>query len=147
MGIADRRRAKTLEATTPLLRPGEQVRAMLPFAQTGPVPWFFAITYLILFFIKYYAIVATDQRVLFLKRGKLAGKVHSTIVEEHPLGQVTVAEWKANPVWSRLMLARPDGVMKLNVHRVHRSDAEEFIAALTPSPQSESGSWTPPSGV
>ena len=51
MTITERRRAKVEEFVGPQLEPGEQIDAPLSFAQTGPSPWFAALTYFIFFMI------------------------------------------------------------------------------------------------
>lgn len=137
MGIAGKRRQKTLEFVAPSLEAGEHVQVVLPHGQTGPTPWFFLLTYLTLFWIRYVAIVVTDRRVLFVKRGTLSGRLQG-VEATFDRGAVGVGEWRPGALWSVLRLERPDGPLKLNVHRMHRADAEELVAALGQA------SWSPP---
>jgi hypothetical protein len=43
---------------------------------------------------------------------------------------VHVVDWKSSALWSTLRLQRPEGVLKLNVHRMHRDDAEQLVHVL-----------------
>ena len=141
MGIADRRREKLVEKVTAELEPGEQIRGLLPFAQTGPTPWFFVLTYLLMFFVRYLGFVATDRRVIQVKRGVFTNRIKQ-IEGSVPLDVFHIVEWKPNPLWSRLVVARPEGQLRLNVHRMHRADAEGFVAAVTA--KIGPATWAPP---
>jgi hypothetical protein len=130
MAIVERRAEKIVAAVQPQLEPGEQVQATLGFAQTGPSPWFYALTYLIIFWIKVLGIVVTDKRVFFVKRSVMTNRVKSV---DHvvPRDQVRVVEWSDKALWSKLRLQEPNGELKLNVHRIHRAEAEQIVAALS----------------
>jgi hypothetical protein len=59
-------REKLRERVQPYLEPGEQVQAVFT-CQTGPSPWFSALSVLIVLFgAKYYVVAATDRRYLVL---------------------------------------------------------------------------------
>jgi hypothetical protein len=133
MGIADRRRQQVVDAVQPQLEQGEEIHANLPSSQTGPSPWFYALTYLIAFWIRQLGVVVTNKRVFFVKRSALTNKVKG-VEEVLPLDQVHVTDWKSSALWSTLRLQRPDGVLKLNVHRMHRDDAEQLAHVLAGQP-------------
>jgi hypothetical protein len=60
-------RDKLRERVQPLLEPGEQVQAVIP-CQTGPSPWFAALSYLYVFFgAKFWLLVATDRNLVAMK--------------------------------------------------------------------------------
>lgn len=60
-------RDKIRERVQPLLEPGEQVQAVIP-CQTGPSPWFSALSWLIVLFgAKYWIIAATDRNLVVCK--------------------------------------------------------------------------------
>jgi hypothetical protein len=129
MGIADRRRKQVLDAVQPHLEPGEEVHANLPSSQTGPSPWFYAITYLIAFWIRQLGVVVTNKRVFFVKRGTFTNQVKG-VEAVFALDDVHVVDWKSAALWSTLRVQRPDGELKLNVHRMHRDDAEQLAHVL-----------------
>ena len=59
-------RDKLRERAQPFLEPGEQIQAVF-LAQTGPSPWFAALSWLIVLFgAKYYVVVATDRNIVLL---------------------------------------------------------------------------------
>ncbi len=133
MGIADRRCQQMVDLVRPQLDPGEEIHAILPSSQTGPSPWFYALTYLIAFWIRQLGVVVTNQRVFFVKRGTFTNKVKG-VDAVLPLDGVYVTDWKSSALWSTLRLQRPDGVLKLNVHRMHRDDAEQLVHVLAGQP-------------
>ena len=129
MGIADRRREQVAAAVGPQLEPGEEILANLPSCQTGPSPWFYAVTYLIAFSIRQLGVVVTDRRVFFVKRGTFTNSVKGVEAVD-PRDAVEVTEWKPASLWSTLRIHRPGGMLKLNVHRMHREDAEGIVRTL-----------------
>lgn len=129
MSITERRRAKVEEFVTPQLEPGEKIDAILSFSQTGPSPWFAALTYLIFFWIRPYAVVVTDRRVIFVRRSLWTNRVKG-IDGTAPRNEVTVAEYRPPKVWGKLVLNRPVGLIKLNVHRMNREELDTFVPAL-----------------
>ena len=133
MGIADRRCQQMVDVVQPQLAPGEEIYANLPSCQTGPIPWFGALTYLIEFWIKQFGIVVTNERVFFVKRGIFTNKVKG-VEAVLALDDVYVTDWKSSAIWSTLRLQRPDRVLKLNVHRMHRDDAEQLVHVLAGQP-------------
>lgn len=64
-------RDKLAARTQPYLEPGEQVRHVF-MGQTGPSPWFAALSWLIILFAgEYYVFAVTDRAILVMKAGKL----------------------------------------------------------------------------
>jgi hypothetical protein len=133
MGIADRRGQQMVDIVQPLLESGEEIHANLPSCQTGPSPWFYALTYLIAFWIRQLGVVVTNKRVFFVKRGRFTNMVKG-VDAVIPLDDVYVTDWKSSRLWSTLRLERPGGVLKLNVHRMHRDDAEQLVHVLAGQP-------------
>lgn len=63
-------RDKLAERTQPYLEPGEQVRHVF-MGQTGPSPWFAALSWLIILFAgEYFIFAVTDRAILVMKAGK-----------------------------------------------------------------------------
>ena len=66
-------RDKLAERTQPYLEPGEQVRHVF-MGQTGPSPWFAALSWLIVLIAgQYYIFAVTDRAILVMKAGKMTG--------------------------------------------------------------------------
>lgn len=64
-------RDKLRERAQPFLEPGEQIQAVF-LAQTGPSPWFAALSWLIVLFgAKYYVVVATDRSIVLLNASSM----------------------------------------------------------------------------
>ncbi len=64
-------RDKLAERAQPYLEPGEQVRHVF-MGQTGPSPWFAALSYLIVVLAgKYFIFVVTDRAIVVLRASKL----------------------------------------------------------------------------
>lgn len=133
MGIADTRRERMLAHVAPQIEGGEQVVANLPHGQTGPTPWLALLTYLFFFFIKIYGVVVTDRRVLMVRRTLMLNRIKG-VESALPRDQVRVVEWKPGALWSVLKLEIAGVPMRLNVHRMHRNDAEGLVAALGSAP-------------
>ena len=129
MGLADRRRAKVEEKVRPQLQAGESIDATLSFAQTGPTPWFALLTYLIFFWIRYYAFVATNQRVLLVKRSSFLNRVLD-VESTFDRNQVTVTEYRPPTVWGKLMLQVGPTPWTLNIHRMHKQECDAFVQVL-----------------
>ena len=131
MTIAERRRAKIEEFIRPQLDAGENTTVIIGHAQTGPTPWLQGLVGVIfLFWVRFVALVLTDQRVLVLKKSWLSGRPQS-IAESHRRNEVRVLAYKAPTVWGKLTLAFSDGEsVKLNVHRMDRDQLQQFVDAL-----------------
>jgi len=134
MGIADTRRRKLVEHVAPQLEDGEQVAATLPYGQTGPTPWLSLLTYLFMFFIKFYGVVATDRRVLLVRRTLLLNRIKG-VESVHAPSQVRVVGWKPGAIWGVLKLDVAGAPLRLNVPRMHRTDADGLAVALGYTPE------------
>ena len=129
MGIADNRRNKVNAIAQPQLEPGEQIVATIGQSQTGPTPWFFLLTWLIAFWIRYWGLVLTDRRLVFVKCSSFTGGPRS-VDHSVPRDQVKVLEYKRPGVWGKLVLQTGPETLKINVHRISRDDADAFVQAL-----------------
>lgn len=120
-------RDKLAERAKPYLQPDEEVRHVF-MAQTGPTPYLFIVTYLIVFAIHYRIVVVTDQSITVLKAGKF--------VPSKPKGDVPVAriprETRIGPVKGLWGVTEATGE-KLRVHKRFHKDiaaADAEIAGL-----------------
>jgi hypothetical protein len=129
MSISERRAEKMRKFVAPHLGEGEQVTAVMPTGQTGPSPWFALLTYLIFFWIRMYAIVVTDRRVVFV-RCSIWTCGPRRVEDTPPRGDVSVLEWTPGALWGKLVLDRKGQALKLNVHRAFRAGADAVVAAL-----------------
>lgn len=119
-----------MEVVGPQLEPGEQVVVGIGQVQTGPTPWMFILTYLIIFWIKYWGIALTDRRLIFVRCSKLTGGLRE-VDHSIPRASVRVIEYKRPGVWGKLVLDVADGeAVRLNVHRIHRDDADGVVQLL-----------------
>jgi hypothetical protein len=121
-------RDKLEQNVQPYLEPGESVQAAF-VATGGPNPWFLALTgMLLLFFLKYVIIVATDRRILVLKASPLSStkpkEVLGTFPRDTKLGQVS-------GVYAKIEL----GGTRYYVHRKFHGEVRKAdAAAVTSSP-------------
>jgi hypothetical protein len=130
MTIAERRRAKVEEFVRPQLEAGEQIVTTVSHVQTGPTPWFQALFgILFLLWIKYEALVLTDRRVLVIKKSLLSGRPRA-ISTTYPRNEVKVLDYQVPTVWGKLTLDLGGTPVKLNVHRMNRDQAQQFVDAL-----------------
>ena len=125
-GGQERRAADTVSSQ---LAPGEQVVAILGRCQTGPSPWFSLITYLFIFFIKFYAVVATNQRLFLVRLSFWTGRPKAVDVA-YPLQSVQLIQYNAPTLWGVMKLATPVGELKLNVPRISRAGADAVAATF-----------------
>ncbi|WP_018499977.1 hypothetical protein [Parafrankia discariae] len=118
-------RDKLTERAQPFLAPGETVRHVFQ-AQTGPTPYFFLLTTLIIFWIDYRIVVVTDQSVLVLRAGKL--------VATKPKGDAPLArlprETVLGPVSGLWGTTEATGE-KLRVHKRFHKDIAAADAAIS----------------
>lgn len=129
MGIAENRRNKVTAVAQPALESGEQIVAVVGQAQTGPTPWFFLLTWLIAFWIRYWGLVLTDRRLIFVKCSSFTGGPRS-VDHSVPRDQVRVLEYKPPKVWGKLVLQTGSETLKVNVHRISRDDVNALVQAL-----------------
>ncbi len=145
------RRAKIKEqfdaAIPALLEPGEHVQAET-LSQSGPSPWLVGVIGWLIMLIggaRYYFIVVTDRRVLFMKASMMTGRPRG-LAWADPRGAVEVSDVNlTNAVWSRFRYHRPDGKdIRLNVHRFWRNDGQAVVDALTTQAQAPTPTAIPP---
>jgi len=145
------RRAKIKEqfdaAIPALLEPGEHVQAET-LSQSGPSPWLVGVIGWLIMLIggaRYYFIVVTDRRVLFMKASMMTGRPRG-LAWADPRGAVEVSDVNlTNAVRSRLRYHRPDGKdIRLNVHRFWRNDGQAVVDALTTQAQAPTPTAIPP---
>jgi hypothetical protein len=129
MSIAERRREKVEERVKRELQPGESIEATLAFAQTGPTPLLQVLTYLAWFWIRLKAIVATNQRVLVVKRSTWLNRVQD-VEAAYARNDVSVVEYRPPRVWGKLRLGLRGSPLKLNIHRIHAKQAEQLVNVL-----------------
>jgi hypothetical protein len=124
-------RSQVREWLTTVLEPGEQEVASVN-AIAGPSPWL-ATGLLGLVgqaFIKYYFVVVTDRRVLYVNMSRVSGRPKDLAMAD-PRSAVSVEGYKPSNLWSVLKLNRGEGKpLKLNVHRIWREELDQVAQAL-----------------
>ncbi|KLL10656.1 MULTISPECIES: hypothetical protein [Protofrankia] len=117
-------RDKLTERAQPYLAPGEKVQHVF-LAQTGPTPYFFLLTTLIIFWIDYRIVIVTDQSILVLRAGKL--------VPSKPKGDTPLARLPRQTVLGPLsgLWGKTEATgEKLNVHKRFHKDIAAADAAI-----------------
>ena len=134
-------RDKLRERVQPLLEPGEQVQAVIP-CQTGPSPWFAALTYLyVLFGAKYWLLVATDRNLVAMRSSMWAMKPKSV---EQRLPRST----RIGPVSG--LWGKSEVLGKTYIHKRFHADVEQAdalagaaVPAAAASPTVTPAGWYP----
>ncbi len=134
MATSDRQHDKVIAFVPPLLQPGEQVVADVPFAQTGPNQMWSLLLRPLLFLIRYWALVQTNRRLILLKRGSFTTRIKS-VAAEFQSGQCYVAQYAPGTLWNLMTLAQPGKPVVYRVHRVNRARADAFVAAVGSDPR------------
>jgi hypothetical protein len=119
------------EALPSMLEPGEKVEAGVNTI-VGPSPWLSTglLGLIGQFLIKYYYVVVTDRRVLFVRMSRLSMRPLD-LASAAPLSSVSVTQYKPASLWSVLKIDTGAGKeMRLNVHRIWRDELEPVAAAL-----------------
>lgn len=98
-------RDKLAERAAPFLPQGSQVRQVF-VCQTGPNPWFFLITYLTIFWIKYRLVAVTQDGIYVLEGSKFTGgakpkSLVGTMPRATQLGPVSGVYGKVNLLGER----------------------------------------------
>jgi hypothetical protein len=131
-------RDKLRDRAQPMLDPGEQIQSVF-LAQSGPNPSFLFLTYLMMFFSKYWVVAVTDKRIAFLKASAMTPSKPKTLAESYPRDS-KVSE-PSGKLWTALELGG-------NRYWVHRRFWNDLRAAATPpaetSPAEASPAETPP---
>src|ERR1051326_1488897 len=119
MALRDKLRTRV----QPFLEPGEQIRSVFQ-AQTGPNPNFIFLTYLILFWAKYFVIAVTDRRIAVFRASMFTPTKPRELVAGHPR-ETRLGDAKG-ALWGSVQL----GDKKYWVHRRFRKDVLEADRAL-----------------
>jgi hypothetical protein len=116
-------RDKLRNRVQPLLEPDEQIQSVFN-AQTGPNPNFMFLTYLVVFWAKYFVIAVTDRRIVVFRAPLFSPAKPRELVASYPresrLGDAKGA------LWGSVQL----GDKKYWVHRRFRKDVLEADSAL-----------------
>lgn len=115
-------RDKLTERAQPYLEPGEVVRHVF-LGQTGPNPAFALITYLIMFYSKYWIVVVTDRAILVLQAGKLGSSKPKALSQRLPR---STQIGPLSGLWSDTMAFG----QKMWIHRRYHKDVAAADAEL-----------------
>jgi hypothetical protein len=136
-------RDKIRQNSQPFLEPGETVQAVFS-AQTGPNPYLSIITYLFLFWVRLYAVVVTDRRILVLRssfwRPSVAVAVEAVLPRATRLGPVS-------GLWAKLSpnLNGKDIWVHRRFHKdVDSADAQSGGGSQLPAPAPAAAAQAPP---
>ena len=115
----------------PMLEPGERELASVNTI-AGASPWIAQglLGLIGQFLVKYYYLVVTDRRILFIQMSRLSARPMGLAMAD-PRSGFEVESYKPSAVWSVLKVKRPDGsTLRLNVHRFWRDELDEVASAL-----------------
>jgi hypothetical protein len=133
-------KAQVREWLSSALEPGEREVASVNTI-AGPSPWL-ATGLLGLIgqaFIRYYYVVVTDRRILFVNMSRVSGRPKDIAIAD-PRSAVSVVEYRPASLWSVLKLNRgEDKPLKLHVHRIWREELDQVAKALGASTIPEAG--------
>ena len=130
-----RRKQELVDFMSPHLEPGESVEAIVALA-SGPLPPYFPIIPVVgviaLFTPRYraYGVVATNRRVLLVRRRKLGPPTPFTVDRAETLGRVRVVEWSMRSGYGKLVLAFGDPRIRLNVLSKFVTDVKRFVEVV-----------------
>jgi hypothetical protein len=120
------------EAQAAALEPGEQVQAA-SLTTSGPSPWLagaFGALIMLLAGMRYYYVIVTDRRVIFMKASMWTGRPKG-VAWSDPRDQVQVRDVNVAKVWSRLRYRRPEGKeIRLNFHMFWKDEFKALATAL-----------------
>jgi hypothetical protein len=120
------------EAQAAVLEPGEQVEAA-SLTTSGPSPWLaglLGIIVMLLMGMRYYYVLVTDRRVVFMKASMMSGRPKGLAFAD-PKGQAGITQVKVAKLWSSLRYRRPEGKeIRLNFHRIWRDEMQAVVQAL-----------------
>jgi hypothetical protein len=121
-------RDKLAERAAPFLPQGSQIRQVF-VCQTGPSPWFFLLTYLTIFWIKYRMVAVTNDGIYVLEGSKFTGgtkpkSLVGTMPRQTQLGPVS-------GMWGQLNLLGERHWVHKRFHKdVTAADAEAGFTAV-----------------
>jgi hypothetical protein len=123
-------RNKLADRSQPFLPPGSQIRHVY-YCQTGPSPWFFLLTYLIIFAIQFRIVVVTDEAIYVLRSSKFLIKpkeLVATLPRQTQLGPVS-------GLWAKTDLLGERHWVHKRFHKdVQAADAVAFAAGPGAAP-------------
>ncbi len=126
------------------LEPGEHARAAV-LTLKGPSPWWQSmIGVIVWFWLRYYYVVVTDRRVLFIRTTMAWGIRPKGLEFVDTLRPHAIVEYRPSALWSVLQYRRPDGsVLRLNVHRIWQRERDAVVAAIRASQTMPGGMAAP----
>ncbi|WP_174524609.1 hypothetical protein [Nocardioides jensenii] len=99
-------REKIVNNAAPYLRPGEQVQGA--FCGQSISGWWFLLTYLMIFWLRYRVVIVTDQRILVLNTGVWSATKPKGVVAELPrniiIGPAAGLWWKCETLGEKLFV-------------------------------------------
>jgi hypothetical protein len=119
------------EMVVQALQPGEQIVSGV-YAITGPSPWLMnQLGLLGQFFVDYYYVAVTQQQIVFVKMNRLSNRPKE-IAFTAPLQSVQISDYRRNAMWSSFRYNVPTAAkpLRLNVHRVWRSELDALVGAF-----------------
>lgn len=109
----------------PYLQPRESVDVVLADTFGGRSNSFW--------FTRSYSLVLTNERALVIRRSTFFGYPR-TLEGQYPRNSTKVIEYRRGFFWSFLRLRLPgDPDLRLNIRRIVRSSADDFVRALDPA--------------
>lgn len=115
MALRDKLRAQS----QPLLDPGETIQGVF-MGQSGPTPYVGLLTPLYVFFVKQVVVVATDQRIVVMRRGIFTVRPKRVLATEPRDTQIG----PLSGLWGRIEL----GGVRYQVHRRFHKDVAAIDA-------------------
>lgn len=124
-------RDKLRDRAQPFLEPGEQIQSVV-MAQTGPSPWFGALSWLIVLFGgKFYVVAITDRSIVALKAGAFTPSKPKALVNRFPRN-VWVGE--VSGIWGKTQLLGETTYVHKRFHK-DLKEADQALAAAGGSAQ------------
>lgn len=147
-------RDKLRDRAQPFLEEGEQIQAVA-MAQTGPSPWFAALTWLIVLFggAKYYVVVFTDRSIVVLRASMLMASKPKEFVGRLPR-EVRVGD--VSGLWAKTNMLGEKAYVHKRFHKDLKAADQALIDSgrvphdgpvFNPPAQAQPAGWYPdPSG-
>ncbi|WP_129664605.1 hypothetical protein [Phytoactinopolyspora endophytica] len=119
-------RDRLRERAQPYLRPGENIEQVFQ-AQSGPSPYFFLLTWLTLFWHKFYIVAVTDQSIVMVRTGHF---VNTKPKGDDPVEARLPRRTRIGPVSGLWASTSNLGPKRLWIHRYFHKDVDAADAAL-----------------
>ncbi|MEU9116553.1 hypothetical protein AB0D04_33590 [Streptomyces sp. NPDC048483] len=118
--------------------PGDQALATF-VSITGPTPWLMAaLGFIGQMMVKYYFVTVTQQAIVLHRIHRLNNRPQEvTHAIPRDQAQGAFSDVKLNPLWSSVRLALPGEAapVRLNVHRLWRTELEQVLSMVGGAPQ------------